>query len=64
MKELIQKLVEATGPSGYERDVRELIRAEISSYADEIRVDPLGSLIARKGEKTEMAAHHALRPHG
>ena len=49
MKELIQKLVETVGPSGYEGAVRELVRAEIAGLADEIRVDALGNLIARKG---------------
>jgi endoglucanase len=63
MKELIQKFVEATGPSGYEKDVRELVRAEISSYADEIRVDPLGSLIARKGIKAENGLRIMLSAH-
>lgn len=51
MKDLIKKLVETTGPSGYETHVRELVRAEIEPYADEIRMDPLGNLIARKGKK-------------
>ena len=45
MKELIKKLVETVGPSGYETAVRELVRAEIGSMADEIRVDALGNLI-------------------
>jgi endoglucanase len=50
VKETIKKLVEAYGPSGYEERVRDLIRGEIVGYADEIRVDPLGNLIARKGD--------------
>ena len=49
MKELIQKLVETPAPSGYEAKVRELIRAEITPLVDEVRVDALGNLIARKG---------------
>ncbi len=49
MKTLIQKLVESVGPSGYEKPVRDLIRSEIDGFADEIRVDALGNLIARKG---------------
>jgi tetrahedral aminopeptidase len=60
MKSLIQKLVETTGPSGYESQIRNLIRAEITPYADEIRVDALGNLIARKGQtgkKVMLAAH-------
>jgi endoglucanase len=51
MKQLIQKLVETTGPSGYEQAVRDVVRAEIEGAADEIRVDAMGNLIARKGQK-------------
>jgi endoglucanase len=60
VKELIKKLVEAWGPSGYEHNVRELIRAEAEAYADEITVDPLGNLICRVGQggtKVLVAAH-------
>lgn len=51
MNELIQKLVTAYGPSGFEDGMRDLIRAEIEPYADDIRVDPMGNLIARVGQK-------------
>jgi len=51
MKELIQKLVETTGPSGYEDEIRDLVKSRISKYTKDIRVDPLGNLIARMGEK-------------
>lgn len=51
MKNLIQKLVESVGPSGYEEAVRDLVRSEIEPIADEIRIDALGNLIARKGTK-------------
>jgi len=60
VNELIKKLVEAWGPSGYEHRIRELIRAEAEPYADEISVDPLGSLICRVGKggtKIMIAAH-------
>ena len=60
MKDLIKKLVEAWGPSGYEHRVRDLIRAEAEAYADEITVDPLGNLICRMGQggkKVMVAAH-------
>jgi endoglucanase len=63
MKETIKKLVEAYGPSGHEDQVRTLIREEIEGLADEIRVDAMGNLIARKGEagedglKVMLAAH-------
>jgi endoglucanase len=48
MKRLLKQLTETFGPSGYEDDVRKLIRAEVKPLADEIKVDALGNLIARK----------------
>jgi endoglucanase len=62
MNDLIQKLVEAYGPSGFEGQICELIRAEIEPHADEVTVDALGNLIARKkgdgsGLKVMVAAH-------
>ncbi len=63
MKSLIQKLVETTGPSGYEKALRDMVRAEISAQADEMRVDALGSLIARKGRKSEQGLRIMLSAH-
>lgn len=61
MKQLIQKLTETFSPSGYESAIRDVIRAEVEPLADEVRVDPLGSLIVRKGKpggkKIMIAAH-------
>ncbi len=62
MKELIQKLVTAFGPTGFEDEVRALIQAEIKDHADEISVGKLGSLIALKkgsgqGKKIMLVAH-------
>jgi putative aminopeptidase FrvX len=51
MKQLIQKLTETFSPSGYEDAIREIILAEIKPLADEIHVDTLGNIIARKGSK-------------
>ena len=48
MRELIRRLVETDGPSGVEEQVRAVIRAEVEPLADELRVDPLGSLVVRK----------------
>jgi putative aminopeptidase FrvX len=48
MKQLLKTLTEAYGPSGYEDAVRTLISKEIKGLADEVRVDALGNLIARK----------------
>ncbi|MBN1287708.1 MAG: M42 family metallopeptidase [Anaerolineae bacterium] len=60
MKELIKKLTEAWGPSGCEHKVRGLIAEEVRGLADEVRTDPLGNLICRKGSggaKVMIAAH-------
>ncbi len=48
MKELLQKLTDTFSPSGVEEAIRDLIRREVKEYADEVRVDTLGNLIARK----------------
>jgi endoglucanase len=48
MKQLLKQLTETFGPSGYEDNVRELVRVEIKPLADEIKVDALGNLIVRK----------------
>ena len=52
MKSLIKKLVETTGPSGYESQIREVILAEVKDHVDSWEVDNLGNLIVRKGKKT------------
>jgi len=65
MKKLLQQLTEAFGPSGYEDAIRAIVRAEVEPLADEIRVDALGNLIARKSpsslkgaaKKIMIAAH-------
>ncbi len=63
MKPLIQKLVETQGPSGYEGQIRAVVRSEIEPYVDDLQVDALGNLIARKGAgsaegiKIMLAAH-------
>jgi endoglucanase len=63
MKDLIKQLTEAWGPSGYEHHIRAMIKEYAAPYADEITVDPLGSLICRvgkggKGSKRIMVAAH------
>ncbi len=48
IKEFLKTLSESSGVSGYEAQVREIIRSEFSQYADETHVDPMGNLIAVK----------------
>ena len=62
MRELIRRLVGTYGPSGAEEQIRAVIRAEVEPLADELRVDPLGSLVAHKqgsgeGQRFVLAAH-------
>jgi endoglucanase len=63
MKELIQKLVETVGPSGYEQAVRDVVRGEIEGKAAEIRVDAMGNLIARVGSKADGGLRIMLSAH-
>jgi len=52
-KDFLKQITEASGVSGYEDSVRELVRTEFALYADEIRTDTLGSLIAlKRGERS------------
>ena len=63
MKKLIQKLTETFSPSGYETAICEVIRKEIKPLADEVRVDALGNLIARKGSKSKSGLKIMLAGH-
>lgn len=63
MKALIQKLVESIGPSGYESTVRDLIKSEIGSSANNFEVDALGNLIVRIGEKSAEGLRVMLAAH-
>lgn len=58
--ELMKNLSDSFSPSGRENNIREIIINEIKDYADEIKVDTLGNLIARKkgnGKKILFSAH-------
>ncbi len=60
LSELLKELTEARGPSGYEKEVRELVSEKLSALSDEVRVDRVGNLIALK--RGERAARRAA-PH-
>jgi tetrahedral aminopeptidase len=45
---LLKSLCDASGVSGYERPVREIVLAEFGRYADKVRTDTMGSVIAVK----------------
>ncbi|MFO7944296.1 MAG: M42 family metallopeptidase [Anaerolineales bacterium] len=53
MKSLLKSLVEIPAPPGHEKELRDYVREEIETMADEIRVDSMGNLIVRKGEVRE-----------
>ena len=58
--DLICTLVRAHGPSGDEREVRELIASLAAPYADEITTDTMGNLIVHKkgaGPRVMLCAH-------
>ena len=60
MTELIKKLMFTPSVSGREDKIREVIKAEVLPYADEITTDPVGNLIVRKkgnGKKIMFCAH-------
>lgn len=48
-KELLRRLSEASGPSGFEEPVRKIMVPELRAASDELRYDGLGSIIARQG---------------
>lgn len=48
MNDLLKKLTESVGVSGYEREIRLLIRDLIIDHVDEWRVDVMGNLLAMK----------------
>lgn len=57
---LLEKLSNATGPSGFEGNARNIIKEELMGYVDEIKVDNMGNIIAHKkgkGKKVIVDAH-------
>jgi putative aminopeptidase FrvX len=58
--DLLEKLTNAWGPSGYETEVQKIVREYGKPYADEILFDKTGSIIFRKGNtgpKIMLAGH-------
>jgi len=48
IKNLLKKLSNAHGTSGYESSIRQIMVEELTPYVDDIQVDTLGNLIATK----------------
>jgi len=60
LKDILERLSNAHGLSGYEGSVRQIIEDEIKPYVDEVKTDKMGNLIATKfGNKpvVMLAAH-------
>ena len=51
---LLRSLSEASGVSGYEDEVRALVREAFSAWSDEVRSDAMGNVIALKRGSGEM----------
>lgn len=60
LKDILKKLSNAHGLSGYENNVRNMIEDEIRPYVDDVRTDKMGSLIATRygGSPNIMLAAH------
>ena len=62
MNELLRRLADAPGISGFEDNIRNLMKDELEKYADKVEVDQMGNIIALKkgepdGKKIMLAAH-------
>ncbi|HEX2508135.1 MAG TPA: hypothetical protein VHK23_07420, partial [Miltoncostaeaceae bacterium] len=59
--DLLAELCETPGAPGREERIREVARRELEPIADEVTVDPLGSLVARRagrgGPRLMLSAH-------
>ncbi|MDE0633603.1 MAG: M20/M25/M40 family metallo-hydrolase [Caldilineaceae bacterium] len=49
MNELLEKLSKARGVAGHEGAVRAILREELAPFVEDLSVDSIGNLIARKG---------------
>lgn len=58
--DLLRDIVKVYGPSSNETHIRNFITEQVKDYADELNIDALGNLIARKkglGKKIMISAH-------
>ena len=60
MDALLKKILEASGISGYEKEISAIMKAELSKVCDSVSIDTFGNVVARKGKgkkKIMLAAH-------
>ena len=58
--ELMKKMMDTFGPSGFEREINKLVKAEVEQYTDEVITDKLGSLgftLEGEGPKVLLTGH-------
>ena len=58
--ELMKKMMDAFGPSGFEREINKLVKKEVESFTDEILSDKLGTVaftLEGDGPKVLLAGH-------
>ena len=54
--DLLARVCEAPGAPGFEKRIRDLVLKEIKGLADEVRVDPMGNVVALKKGRSSKAA--------
>lgn len=60
MDGLLKKIIEAPGVSGFESGIAKIMRDELKKVADEVEIDNIGNVIAKKGKgkkKIMLVAH-------
>jgi len=60
MDKLLKEILEASGISGYEKEITAIMVRELKKSCDEVHVDSIGNVIAKKGKgkkKIMLAAH-------
>ena len=62
-RQLLEELSNAFGPTGHEGPVRAIARREMTSLADFVETDGIGSLIARIGEESDDVPRIMLSGH-
>ncbi|GAB4497708.1 MAG: M42 family metallopeptidase [Anaerolineales bacterium] len=60
---LLEKLCNSMAVSGDEGEVRRMVLEEVKPYADEVKVDALGSVLVRKNAKNKKALRVLLDAH-
>lgn len=58
--ELLEKLCRASGISGFENEIQEIMKKELAKSCDDVKIDNFGNVIAKKGngKKKIMIASH------